>query len=191
MFETSNEPFLHRVCHTWDHCCVFQKLVSFCQNLERTFKHHKCAFKYSWGKVCHCPDANAFASGWEICAKQMSHPRAPALVSGQWHTLPLQLAHLSWAKDTCQTNTAPNIQDIGTPCRPRRYKRRRVKRMSCFAALIEGLKDDKSSTKTLQTKVANRHATVLFILYPSIWECIPIYWGTPIYGDALPYTGVP
>jgi hypothetical protein len=24
---------------------------------------------------------------------------------------------------------------------------------------------------------------------PSIWECISIYWGTAVYGNAFPYTG--
>ena len=27
--------------------------------------------------------------------------------------------------------------------------------------------------------------------YPGICECIPIYWGTPVYGNASPYIGVP
>ena len=26
---------------------------------------------------------------------------------------------------------------------------------------------------------------------PSIWECLPIYWATPLYGNAVPYTGAP
>jgi hypothetical protein len=27
--------------------------------------------------------------------------------------------------------------------------------------------------------------------HPSIWKCIPIHWGSPIYGNALPCIGVP
>ena len=27
--------------------------------------------------------------------------------------------------------------------------------------------------------------------YPGMWERIPTYWGTPVYGNALPSTGVP
>ena len=27
--------------------------------------------------------------------------------------------------------------------------------------------------------------------YPNMWEYIPMYWGTPVHGNADPYTGIP
>ena len=30
-----------------------------------------------------------------------------------------------------------------------------------------------------------------FLGYPSTWECIPVYWCTPLDGNAFPYLGIP
>ena len=58
-------------------------------------------------------------------------------------------------------------------------------------------KSKKQNTKHKKHKQTQQQNVPHYVgMYPhllghlSIWGCIPIHWGTPVHGDASPYTGM-